>query len=93
MPGRLQSTISAGVQGTVLGIVVDLNALPYFLRPFPGPHRAGVPGRLVLVGSDCVSRRRVVSKVFAYPGKRRGVGVKSSALARPSDRRGHLEAG
>ena len=29
----------------------DLCALPYFLRPFPGPYRAGVPGRLVLVGS------------------------------------------
>ena len=43
---------SAGIQGTVLGIAVDLSALPYFLRPFPSPHRAGVSGRLVLVGSD-----------------------------------------
>ena len=46
----------ADVQGTVLGIAVDLSALPYFLRPFPGLHRAGIFGRLVPVGSDCVSR-------------------------------------
>ena len=45
----------------------DLCALPYFLRPFPGPYRAGVPGRLVPVGSDCASRRRAVSKEFPYP--------------------------
>ena len=38
----------AGVQGTFLGIAVDLGALPYCFRPFPGPHRAGVSGRLVL---------------------------------------------
>ena len=43
----------------VLGIVVDLSALPYFLRPFPGPHRAGVPGRLVPVGFDCASREEL----------------------------------
>ena len=45
----------ADVQGTFLGIMVDLGALPYFLRLFPGSYRAGVPGRLVLVGSDCAS--------------------------------------
>ena len=45
----------AGVQGTVLGIAVDLGALPYFLRLFSSPYRAGVPGRLVPVGSDCAS--------------------------------------
>ena len=28
----------AGVQGMVLGIVIDLSALPYFLRLFPGPY-------------------------------------------------------
>ena len=50
----------------------DLCALPYFLRPFLGPYRAGVPGRLVLVDSDCASQRRAVSKVVAYPGQRRG---------------------
>ena len=33
----------------------DLCALPYFLRPFLGPYRAGVPGLLVPVGSDCAS--------------------------------------
>ena len=52
----------AGVQGTVLGIAVDLSAPAYFLHPFPGPYRAGVPGRLVLVGSDCASWRRAVSR-------------------------------
>ena len=35
----------AGVQSTVLGIAVDLGALPCFLRLFPAPLRAGVPGR------------------------------------------------
>ena len=43
----------------------DLCALPYFLHFFPGPFRAGVPGQLVLAGSDYASQRRVVSKVFA----------------------------
>ena len=42
-----------GVQGTLLGIAVDLGALLYFFRPFPGPYRAGILGRLVPVGSDC----------------------------------------
>ena len=93
MPERLQSTISAGVQDTVPVSWFDLCALPYFLRPFPGPFRAGVPGQLVLAGSDCASQRRAVSKVFAYPGRRRGVGVGSSALARPSSRRGRPEVG
>ena len=41
-----------GVQGMFLGIAVDLGALPYFFCLFLGPHRAGVPGRLVTVGSD-----------------------------------------
>ena len=51
----------------VLGIAVDLSALPYLLSPFPGPHRAGAPGRLVLVGSDYASRRRAVSSGSAHP--------------------------
>ena len=42
----------ASVQGTVLGIEVDLSSLSYFLYLFPGPYRASVPGRLVPVGSD-----------------------------------------
>ena len=33
----------------------DLCALPCFLRLFPGPYRAGVLGRLVLVSSKCAS--------------------------------------
>ena len=70
----------------------DLCALPCFLRSFPISFRASIPGRLVPVGSDCASRRRTVSRVFTYPGRRHGVGVGSSALARPSGRRGYLEA-
>ena len=54
---RVAGYCLAGAQGTVLGIAVDLNALPYFLRLFLGPYRAGVPDRLVLVSSDCASRR------------------------------------
>ena len=40
----------------------------------------GVPGRLIPVGSSCASRRSAVSSIFAYPGRRRGVGVGGSAL-------------
>ena len=60
----------------VLRLAVDLSALSYFLHPFPGPYRAGVPGRLVLVGSDCASWRRAVSSGSAHPrlGTRVGVG-------------------
>ena len=65
----------AGVQGTVLGIAVDLSALPYFLHSFPGPHRAGIPDRLVLVGSDCASRRRAVIRGSAHPWLETQVGV------------------
>ena len=61
----------------VLGIAVDLSALPYLLHPFPGPHRAGVPGRLVPVGSDCASRRRAVSRGSAHPQSETQVGVES----------------
>ena len=38
-----------GVQGMVLGIAVDLSALPYFLHLFPGPYSAGVLGWLALI--------------------------------------------
>ena len=62
----------AGAQDMVLGITVDLSALPYFLRPFPGPHRAGVPDRLVLVGSDCASRRGAVGRGQRFPSWRSG---------------------
>ena len=34
-----------GAQGTVLGITVDLSAMPYFLHPFPGPYGVGIPDR------------------------------------------------
>ena len=72
MPRRLYDTLltcpvgSIGAQGTVLGIAVDLNALPYFLRLFLGPYRAGVPGQLVLVGSDYANRRGAVSRGLAH---------------------------
>ena len=33
----------------------------------PGPYRVGIPGRLILVGSDHASRRGVVSRGWAYP--------------------------
>ena len=33
----------------------DLCALPCFLRSFLDPYRAGVPSRLVLIGSECAS--------------------------------------
>ena len=65
---------------------------PALLHLFPSPFRAGVPGRLVPVGSGCASRRRAVSRASAYPGRRHEVGVESSALARPSGRRGCPEA-
>ena len=81
----------AGVQSTVLGIAVDLSASPYFLRPFPGPYRAGVPGRLVPVGSDCASRRGAVSRGLAHSRSEKRVGVGSGVLARPSVQRGYPE--
>ena len=71
----------------------DLCALPYFLCPFPSPHRVGVPGRLVPVGSECVSWRRAVSKGLVHSQLETWVEVRSSALARPSGRRGHPKAG
>ena len=70
----------AGVQGTVLGFAVDLSVLLYLLRPFSGPHRAGVPGRLVLVDSDCASRRRAVSRCSVYPRLETQVEVGSEAF-------------
>ena len=42
-----------------------------------GPHQAGVPGRLVLVGSDCVSWRGAVSRGSAHPQSEKRVGVRS----------------
>ena len=71
----------------------DLYALPYFPRSFPGPYRAGVPGRLVPVGSECASRRGAVSRGLAHPQSETRVRVRSSALARPFGRRGRPEVG
>ena len=82
-----------GAQGTVLGITVDLSALPYFLRPFLGPYRAGVPGRLVPVGSDCASWRGAVSRGSAHSRSEKWVRVRSGVLVRPSGRRGRPKVG
>ena len=54
-----------------------MSALPYFLCPFPSPYRAGIPGRLVPVGSDCASRRGVVSRGSAHPWSEKQVRVGS----------------
>ena len=83
----------AGVQGTFLDIAVDLGALLYFLRPFPGPYRAGVPGRLVPVGSVCASRRGAASRGSVHSRLEKRVRVRSGVLARPSGRRGPPEVG
>ena len=47
-----------------LGIAVDLGALLYFFRPFPSPYRAGVPGRLVPVGSGLRQSKRSCKQGF-----------------------------
>ena len=54
-------------QGTVLVIVVDLNALPYLLRLLPGPTLSRRPGQSFLVGLDRVGQEREASKGPAYP--------------------------
>ena len=74
--GKVVGYYPIGVQGTVLGIAVDLSALPYFLRPFSSAYQAGIPDRLVPVGSDCASWRRAVSRGSTHPqsGTRVGVG-------------------
>ena len=48
----------------------DLCALPYFLRSFPGPYRAGIPGRLIPVDSDRAGRSW--KRRWARPSGRRG---------------------
>ena len=57
--------------------MVDLSALPYLLRLFPGPHRAGVPGRLVPVDSDYASQRRAICRGSVHPRSEMRVGVGS----------------
>ena len=78
MPGRSQGTILQAYRVRSLVLRFDLSVLPYFLRSFLGPHRAGVPGRLVPVGSDCARWRSVVSRGSAYPRSETRVGVESS---------------
>ena len=56
----------------------DFVCPPCFLCMSPGPYRAGVPGRLVPFGSDCVSWRGAVSRGSAHPRSEKRVGVGSS---------------
>ena len=69
------------VQGMVPGTVV-LTCEPClaFLRTSSSSDRAGIPGRMALVGSECVGRRRAVSRVPVNPSRRCGVRVGSSVL-------------
>ena len=58
-------------QGMVPGTVV-LTCEPClaFLRTSSGSYRAGIPGRMAPVGSECAGRRRAVSRVPTSPGRR-----------------------
>ena len=49
---------------------------------YPCPDRAGVPGRLIPVGSDRASRRRAVSRGWAYP-RSESVGSESEVVFGP----------
>jgi len=56
------------MQGMVPGtVVLTCESCLAFLRMFPGLYRAGIPGRLISVGSDHASQRRTMSKGWAYP--------------------------
>jgi len=86
MPRRLQGTLLTCPVGTVLQVyrvrflVLRLTCAPCLTcsARFLGPHRAGLPGLLVLVGSDCQSRRRAVSRGSVHPRSQTWVGVRSS---------------
>ena len=56
---------------------LDLCALPYFLRPYPGPQRAGVPGWWVPVGSNRAGRMRALSSGSVHPRSKTRVKVGS----------------
>ena len=80
-------------QGTVLGIAVDLSALPYLLRLLPGPTPSRCPGRSFPVGPDHVGREREASKGPAYPrSEERGwsqtvvLGLRAGGAGRGLDR-------
>ena len=67
---------AAGVQGTVLGIAVDLSALPYLLRPFPRsspsmcPESVG-PSRLRLRQSEKSCKQRFGASPVGDAGRSR----------------------
>ena len=65
------ATEYCSMQGMVPGTVV-LTCEPClaFLRTSSGSYRAGVPGRMAPVGSECAGRRRAVSRVPTSPGRR-----------------------
>ena len=77
MTGTSQGTVLQVYRVWSLVLRFDLCALPYFLCPFPGPYRAGVPGWLVLVGSDCASRRGAINRGSAHSWSEKRVRVGS----------------
>ena len=65
-----------------------------FLRTSPSPYRAGVPGRLIPIGSNRANRRRAVSRGWAYPrSESAGSELEVVLLARLFGQRGRPEAG
>jgi len=60
-----------------------------FLHTSSSSHRAGIPSRMALVGSECAGQRRAVSRVPMSPGWRdTGSESEVSLWARPFDQRG-----
>ena len=66
-PGGTVLQVRRAWQGMVLGIAVDLSALPYLLQLLPGPTPSRCPGRSFPVGPDRVGREREARKGPAYP--------------------------
>ena len=75
-PGGTVLKMHRAWQGTILGITVDLSALPYLLLLIPGPSPSGRP-RLVVPSWArlCVGRGRIMSRSPAYPRSKKEVGV------------------
>ena len=82
------------VQGMVPGtVVLTYEPCLAFLYMSSGSYRTGVPGRMAPVGSECVSRRRAMSRVPTSPSWRdAGLESKVALWARPFDRRGRLDS-
>ena len=73
-------------QNTVLGIAVNLSALPYLLLLLPGPTPSGRPRSIVPSRSrPCWSGKNSEQRSWRILGRRKGVGVGlRSPTARPS---------